>query len=207
MIQSNFSDVVLIALTSMVICFVCGIRARWFVLALLIIIPVTYKITLSNPDGIRYQRIHTFFSKEESPPDLKTQIDFSMEAIKAGGFWGKGIGQGALKIRMPEVHGDFVFTSLVEESGFLGVLFYLILVGVFAAISYMIAWLNNDRFIQFLAFGLVTPIVIQTLMNIAVVANIIPTTGVPLPFVSSGGTSLLVTLAGAALLVNIVEGM
>jgi cell division protein FtsW len=205
MIQSNFSDVVLIALTSMVICFVSGIRARWFVLALLIIIPVTYKITLSNPDGIQYRRIHTFLSKEESPPELRTQIDFSMEAIKSGGFWGKGIGQGALKIRMPEVHGDFVFASFVEETGFLGVLFYLVLVGVFAGISYTIAWLNKDRFIQILAFGLVTPIIIQTLMNIAVVAHIIPTTGVPLPFVSSGGTSLLVTLASAALLVNMAR--
>jgi cell division protein FtsW len=106
---------------------------------------------------------------------------------------------------MPEVHGDFVFASFVEESGFLGVLFYLVLVGVFAGISYMIAWLNKDRFIQFLAFGLVTPIVVQTLMNIAVVAHIIPTTGVPLPFVSSGGTSLLITLASAALLVNMAR--
>ncbi|MDR0495159.1 MAG: FtsW/RodA/SpoVE family cell cycle protein [Treponema sp.] len=206
LIQSNFSDAVLIALTSMAICFISGIRVRWFVLALLLVIPAAYAVTLSDPGGVRYQRIKTFLSKEESPPELKTQIDFSVEAIKAGGFWGKGIGQGGLKIRMPEVHGDFVFASFVEESGFLGVLFYLALVGVFAAISYMTAWMDKNRFIQFLSFGLVTPIVVQTLMNIAVVARIIPTTGVPLPFVSSGGSSLLVTLAGAALIVNMARG-
>jgi cell division protein FtsW len=136
---------------------------------------------------------------------MRTQIDFSLEAVKAGGFWGKGIGQGTLKIRMPEVHGDFVFASFVEESGFLGVLLYLALIGVFAGMGSVVAWKSSNRFIQILAFGLVTPIVIQTLLNIAVVVHVIPTTGVPLPFVSSGGSSLLVTLCAAALLVNITR--
>jgi cell division protein FtsW len=103
------------------------------------------------------------------------------------------------------VHGDFVFASFVEETGFLGVLFYLMLVGAFAAIGYMVVWRSNNRFIQLFAFGLVTPIAVQTLLNIAVVVHIIPTTGIPLPFVSSGGSSLLVTLVAAALLVNITR--
>ena len=205
LIQSNFSDAALIALTSMIICFIAGIRLRWFALALAAILPIGYKLIFGNKDGRWYQRIVNFFSQGESPPDLRTQVDFSLEAIRAGGFWGKGIGQGTVKIRVPEVHGDFVFASFVEETGFLGVLFYLVLIGAFAAIGYMVAWRNKNRFIQFLAFGLVTPIVIQTLLNIAVVACIIPTTGVPLPFVSSGGTSLLTTLVSAALLVNMTR--
>ena len=205
LIQSNLSDAVLIALTSLLICFIAGIRLRWFALVLLIAAPVAHRLIFSNKDGRWYQRIVSWFSRDTSSPVLKTQIDFSLEAIKAGGFWGKGIGQGTVKIRMPEVHGDFVFASFVEESGFLGVVFYLVLMGVFAGIGYMVAWRSKNRFIQLLAFGLVTPIVIQTLLNIAVVANIIPTTGVPLPFVSSGGSSLLVTLVSAALLVNITR--
>jgi len=205
LIQSNLSDAVLIALTSMVICFIAGIRLRWFAVVLLAIVPFVHWLIFTNREGRWYQRIASFYSREQSSPDLRTQIDFSLEAIKSGGFWGKGIGQGTLKIRMPEVHGDFVFASFVEESGFLGVLFYLILIGIFAGIGYMVAWRNSNRFIQFLAFGLVTPIVLQTLLNIAVVVHIIPTTGVPLPFVSSGGTSLLVTLVSAALLVNITR--
>jgi len=205
LIQSNLSDAILIALFSMVICFIAGIRLRWFALALAAVLPVVYKLIFGNKDGRWYQRIANFFSPEESPPELKTQIDFSLEAIRSGGFWGKGIGQGTIKTRLPEVHGDFVFASFVEETGFLGILFYLVLIGAFAAIGYMVAWRNKDRFIQFLAFGLVTPIVVQTLLNIAVVARIIPTTGVPLPFVSSGGTSLLVTLVSAALLVNMAR--
>jgi cell division protein FtsW len=205
LIQSNLSDAILLALTSILICFVAGIRLRWFAMVLLAVIPVAYRLIFGNKDGRWYQRIATWFSQEPSAPDMRTQIDFSLEAVKVGGLWGKGIGQGTIKIRMPEVHGDFVFASFVEESGFLGVFFFFILIGLFAGISYRVAWKSNNRFFQLLAFGLITPIVMQTLLNIAVVVHIIPTTGVPLPFVSSGGTSLLVTLCAAALLVNITR--
>ena len=205
LIQSNLSDAILLALTSFLICFVAGIRLRWFAAVLLAVTPIAHRLIFGNKDGRWYQRIATWFSQEPSSPDMRTQIDFSLEAVKAGGFWGKGIGQGTLKIRMPEVHGDFVFASFVEESGFLGVLLYLALIAVFAGIGYAVAWKSGSRFIQIFAFGLVTPIVIQTLLNIAVVVHIIPTTGVPLPFVSSGGSSLLVTLCAAALLVNITR--
>ena len=203
--QSNFSDAVFLALMSMLICFIAGIRLRWFILALLIVILAAYALIFSDEGGIRYQRIHDFFSNEASPPELREQIDFSLDAIRSGGFWGKGIGQGTVKIIVPEVHGDFVFASFAEETGFLGVLFYLFLIGVFAGIGYMAAWRSKERFARILAFGLVTPIVLQTLLNIAVVVEAVPTTGVPLPFVSSGGSSLLTTLIGAALLVNVTR--
>jgi cell division protein FtsW len=205
LIQSNLSDAVLIAVASLFICFVAGIRLRWFAVILLILMPVVHRLIFSNREGRWYQRVSSWFFREQSSPEYMTQIDFSLEAVKAGGFWGKGIGQGTLKIRMPEVHGDFIFASFVEESGFLGVLIYFTLIGLFAGIGYLVAWRSKDRFVQILAFGLVTPIIMQTLLNIAVVADIIPTTGVPLPFVSSGGTSLLVTLVSAALLVNMAR--
>jgi cell division protein FtsW len=203
--QSNFSEAALIALISMVICFVSGIRLRWFALALVLMIFIGYQLTVGDPEGRWYERIKNFISKTPDEYGEKYQSDLSLEAIKTGGFWGKGIGQGTLKIKMPEVHGDFVFASFVEESGFLGVLFYLVLMGFYAWIGYKVSWQINDRYYQLLAFGLVTPIVIQTLLNIAVVAKIVPTTGVPLPFVSSGGSSLLATLISAALLVNITR--
>lgn len=203
--QSNFSDAIFIAMIGLLVCFISGLRFRFFILALLLLLPFLYKVTYGNPDGIRYQRIQSYLSKDESPSYARTQLDISEEAIKSGGFWGKGIGQGTWKVSVPEVHGDFVFASFVEESGFLGVLIYLILIGVFAFVGFTVAWQNKSRFIQFFTFGLITPIVIQTLMNIAVVARIIPTTGVPLPFISSGGSSLLITLAGSALLFNMTR--
>jgi cell division protein FtsW len=203
--QSNFSEAALIALISMVTCFVSGIRLRWFAIALALMILVGYQLTVGNPEGRWYERIHNFISKTPDEYGEKYQSDLSLEAVKAGGFWGKGIGQGTLKIKMPEVHGDFVFASFVEESGFLGVMFYIVLIGFFAWAGYKAAWRSGDRYSQLLAFGLVTSIVIQSLLNIAVVGRIVPTTGIPLPFVSSGGSSLLATLVSCALLVNITR--
>jgi cell division protein FtsW len=203
--QSNFSEAALIALISMVICFVSGIKLRWFAAVLVLMIFVGYQLTFGNTEGRWYERIQNFVSNAPDESGAKYQSDLSLEAVKAGGFWGKGIGQGTLKVRLPEVHGDFVFASFVEESGFLGVLFYLLLLGFFAWTGYRVAWKSDDRYFQLLAFGLVTSVVIQTLLNIAVVGKIVPTTGIPLPFVSSGGSSLLATLIGAALLVNIAR--
>jgi cell division protein FtsW len=203
--QSNFSEAALIALISMVICFVSGIKLRWFAVVLALMILVGYQLVFGDPEGRWYERVQNFVSKAPDQYGEKYQSDLSLEAVKAGGFWGKGIGQGTLKVRMPEVHGDFVFASYVEESGFLGVLFYLLLLGFFAWTGYRVAWRSDDRYYQLLAFGLVSSVVIQTLLNIAVVAKIVPTTGIPLPYVSSGGSSLLETLIGAALLVNIAR--
>jgi len=203
--QSNFSEAALIAMIGIAICFVAGIRLRWFVLGLFLLIPIFYQLTFGDTEGRWYQRIQSFISNTPDQYGEKYQSELSLEAIKSGGFWGKGIGQGTLKVRMPEVHGDFVFASFVEESGFLGVFFYLVLLGFFAWIGYIIAWRGEDRYYQLLAYGLVTPVVIQTLLNIAVVAKIVPTTGVPLPFVSSGGSSLLATLINAALLLNVTR--
>ena len=203
--QSNFSEAVLITLTSFIICFAAGIRLRWFAAAIAVLTPIFWLLISSNKEGRWYQRISSFLSKEPDPAGAGYQIMQSIDAIKSGGFWGKGIGQGLLKTRMPEVHGDFVFASYAEESGFIGVAFYLALIGLFAWIGYLTAWRSRDRFSQIFAFGLVTSIVVQTLLNIAVVVNLIPTTGIPLPFVSSGGSSLLITLIASALLVNMAR--
>jgi cell division protein FtsW len=203
--QSNFSEAVLIAAISFVICFISGIRLHWFAIALVVLAVSSVFLVYGDMDGRWYNRIANFGKQNLDPDDSGYQIILSVDAVRSGGFWGKGIGQGTLKTRMPEVHGDFVFASYVEESGFLGVLVYLALMGLYAFIGYFVALRSSNFFAQLLAFGLVTPVVIQTLMNIAVVADMIPTTGVPLPFVSSGGSSLLMTLAGAALLVNVTR--
>ena len=203
--QSNFSEAVIIAASSFIICFVSGIRLHWFGIALVILAIASVFLIYGDREGRWYNRMANFGQQRLDPTDTGYQITLSEEAIKSGGFWGKGIGQGTVKTRMPEVHGDFVFASYVEESGFLGVMLYLFLVGIYGFIGYFVACRSRDFFTQLLAFGLVTPVIIQTLMNVAVVADIIPTTGVPLPFVSSGGSSLLMTLISAALLVNVTR--
>jgi len=204
-LQNNLSELVLIILISAAVCFVAGIRIRWFVIAVILFAPIGHRLILGDTEGRWYQRLRIFIDPGQDMFGARYQTDMSMEAIRSGGFWGRGIGQGVVKTRIPEVHGDFVFASYAEEFGLLGVFLHLVLIGAFAGIVFYIVWRSRDRFSQLLAFGLVTPIVLQTLLNVAVVANAVPTTGIALPFVSSGGSSLLMTLCASALLVNLAR--
>ena len=196
--QKNFSELLFISTMSIIICFVGGVRFRQIVLLIMLLIAGSLLMVSTDKEQKIKTRLGDFINGNHG-----YQITQSINAIESGGFWGKGIGQGTLKTRMPEVHGDFVFASYVEESGFLGVLLYLACFGFFVFFGYSAALRNQTRFGQILAFGLVTSLTIQTLINILVVAGGVPVTGVPLPFVSSGGTSLLMTLVSAALIVKI----
>jgi cell division protein FtsW len=162
-------------------------------LALILVVFVLY----TNDKGKIKSRIDDFTGRKGY------QVEMSLDAIKSGGFWGKGIGQGTLKVKTPEIHGDFVFASYAEESGFLGVLFYFILLGVFVWLGFREAWRSRSCFSRILGIAMVMSVAVQTMINIAVVANIIPTTGIPLPFISSGGSSLLMTLVISGLIVNV----
>ena len=204
-LQNNFSEMVLIVLISLAVCFVAGMHRGWFGFAAVLAVATGYVLTFGNRDGRWFRRLDMFFNPAQDASGGMTQIDMSLEAIRAGGFLGRGIGQGTLKTRIPEVHGDFVFASFAEEFGLLGVFLHLVLLGAFAGISFYIVSRNRNMFSQLLGFGLVAPIVMQTLLNVAVVANAVPTTGVALPFVSSGGSSLLITLCASALLVNLAR--
>jgi cell division protein FtsW len=124
--------------------------------------------------------------------------------VASGAFWGRGIGHGVRKIAsVPEVQSDFIFAAYAEEAGFIGVFLFWILFAVFAVRGYRAALNSEDRFRQLLAGGLVTVIVSQTLLNVAVVVGALPATGVPLPFFSAGGSSLATTLLTAGLIVNV----
>jgi len=199
--QKNLSDAVLIALFSFFICLASGIRVGWFALALAIIIPIGFAFINSDETWNKRWNNHWKPLSTLNDKDEGYQIIHSIRALEAGGFSGVGIGHGERKINVPEVHGDFVFSSYAEETGFLGVLLYLALTGSFAGICYIVAWQSKDRFIQLFVFGLITPIVLQILINISVVARILPVTGIPLPFFSSGGTSMLVMLIISTFLV------
>jgi cell division protein FtsW len=114
------------------------------------------------------------------------------------------LGQGVRKVAsVPEIQSDFVFASFAEEAGFIGVLLFTVCFLIFALRAYKIAFACTNTFYKLLVFALTTGIVSQTLMNIAVVSGAIPATGVPLPFFSAGGSSLLMTLIASGLIVNI----
>ncbi|MDR1576258.1 MAG: putative lipid II flippase FtsW [Treponema sp.] len=200
--QNNFSTAVLIAVNTLVIFFLAGVRYRYFFAAAIMFLPVSALLILTKEHRVR--RFISYFRPEWDPLGAGFQVRSSLLTIMSGGFWGKGIGQGTRKIAsVPEIQSDFIFSAFAEEAGLLGVALCFILFAVFAFQGYRGAWKSGSRFKRLLAAGLVTSIVSQTLLNIAVVSGSVPATGIPLPFFSAGGSSLATTLVCAGLIVNV----
>ena len=131
------------------------------------------------------------------------QIVQSLYAIGSGGWFGLGIGQSRQSTFVPEAHNDIIFAIIVEELGFIGAALILLLFGIFIWRGIVVAINAPDTFGSLLACGIVFGIAFQALINVAVVTNSIPNTGVTLPFISYGGTSLIVSMALAGVLLNI----
>jgi cell division protein FtsW len=138
------------------------------------------------------------------PADLSYQVNASLRAIRAGGWWGKGLGQGTLKVRsIPEVQSDFVFAAWAEETGLAGVLLFAGLWLLLIQRSFVIAFRATDAYRSHIAFGMACYLAIQTLINVMVVSGVAPATGIPLPFFSSGGSSLLSVAAAGGFIYNV----
>ncbi|MCL2232353.1 MAG: putative lipid II flippase FtsW [Treponema sp.] len=200
--QNNFSTAAFLALNALFMFFIAGIKARYFFSALFMLLPTAALLVLQKEHRIR--RFLSYIQPEFEPLGAGFQVNASVQTISSGGFWGAGIGQGTRKIsNVPEVHSDFIFSSFAEEKGFLGILVFCFLFGAFAIRGYMVSMRSENHFNRLLGCGLVTMIISQALLNIAVVSGALPATGVPLPFFSAGGSSLITTLIMAGLIVNI----
>jgi cell division protein FtsW len=203
-IQNNFSTAVFIVFNAMIIFFLAGVRYRYFLAATAMIIPVSVLLIFTKEHRVR--RLVSFLRPEWDPMGAGFQVSASRDAIISGGLWGKGIGEGTRKIaNIPEIHSDFIFSAYVEETGFIGILLFFALLTVFGFLGYRAAWRCENMFGRLLAAGLTTLIVSQSLLNIAVVSGALPATGIPLPFFSAGGSSLVTTLICAALIVNVAR--
>ncbi|OGF18866.1 cell division protein FtsW [Candidatus Falkowbacteria bacterium RIFCSPLOWO2_12_FULL_45_10] len=149
-------------------------------------------------------RFRCFFDASYSPEEVCYQIDQSLIAVGSGGFWGKGFGNSRQKFRyLPEVQGDAIFPIIAEETGFI---FSVMLVLLYVFLFYR-GWLVSQRapdvYGRLIAIGIVTWFSAQAFINIAGMINFIPMTGVPLPFVSYGGSAMMAALAAAGILVNV----
>jgi len=201
-LQNNFSTAVFLAFNALFIFFLAGVRFRYFFSALFMFLPTATILVLKKEHRIR--RFLSYIQPDFEPQGAGYQVNSSVLSISSGGFWGKGIGQGTRKIAsVPEIHSDFIFSSFAEEMGFLGVMFFFVLFAIFAVRGYVDSMNNEKPFNRLLGCGLVTMIVSQVLLNIAVTAGALPATGVPLPFFSAGGSSLATTLVMAGLVVNV----
>ena len=147
-----------------------------------------------------------FLNPEADPRGAGFHIMQSLIAVGTGGWHGLGLMEGRQKLfYLPEPHTDFIFANVCEELGLIGA---LCTVGLFCFLGYRglrAAVLSTDPFARFLAFGFSVTILVQAFFNISVVVALLPTKGIPLPFISSGGTSVFITLASMGVLLNITR--
>jgi len=150
------------------------------------------------------KRLTIFLHPELDPQGIGYHINQALLAVGSGGFFGLGLGYSRQKYAyLPEVTGDSIFAVVAEELGFVLTLVFIILIGCFLWRGFRIAQRAPDNFGRYLAVGIVTWLSWQTCINIASMLNILPLTGVPLPFVSAGGTALVVCLSAVGILTNI----
>ena len=205
LLQRDYST----ALIFTAICFFLFIAAgtRFFYLFYMLSIVGIPGLLILLTETYRLKRVVGFIFKDIDPTGLNYQVNASLAAIKSGGLTGTGLGNGIYKLgRLPEVQSDFIFASFVEENGFLGGSFIIILFGLLAYAGYKgsIRLRESDPYLYFLGFGITSIIIWQALLNIGVVTGIVPPTGIPLPFFSQGGSSLLVTLGMSGLLCKVI---
>ena len=152
------------------------------------------------------RRIAAFLRPEEWTDSAAYQANQSLIALGSGGLWGKGLGRGICKYgHLPEDTTDFIFAIIGEELGFVGNAAVIVLFIAFVWLGIMLILRCRDRFGRLLASGIVLAIAIQAALNIGVVTVVLPTKGIPLPFVSAGGTSMLLSAAAVGVLLNIAK--
>lgn len=152
----------------------------------------------------RLNRILTFLNPELDPKGIGYHINQALIAVGSGGILGLGLGHSRQKFYyLPEPVGDSIFAVLAEEIGFIGSLVLVILFILFALRGFKIAKNSPDDFGKLLGIGITSWVIVQSFINISAITSIIPFTGVPLPFISYGGTSILFLLAGVGILLNI----
>jgi len=184
--------------------YLAGAQTRYFAIGFAAAAPVLYYMLFHV--AWRRARMMAFFHPEADPRGTGFHILQSLIAVGTGGFRGLGLMEGRQKLfYLPEPHTDFIYANVCEELGLIGALFVVALFVMLGYRGLRAAFLSTDPFARFMAFGLTTAILVQAFFNISVVLALLPTKGIPLPFISSGGTSVFITLAGMGVLLNITR--
>jgi cell division protein FtsW len=200
--QPDFGSVAILCALTWVMLFAGGVRLMHLLLPLVALVPAAYFFMINAP--YRLERLLTFLNPWKYQSDEGYQVIHSLMAFGSGGVFGSGIGKGYQKLfYLPEPHTDFVFSVIGEELGMIGVLIILVLYGAILWRGVLIAWRTRDPFGQLLAIGLTMAIGFQVGINMSVALGLLPTKGLTLPFMSYGGTSLLINMAAVGMLLNI----
>jgi len=200
--EPDLGSAIIIAMIAFVVLFAGGARISHMIYALILaLIPVCFSIL---EVGYRKDRIMAFFRPESDPQGAAFQPLHFKIALGSGGLWGLGPGRGKEKLfYLPTPHTDSIFAVLGEEFGFIGTTLIVVLFFAMALRGLMIARRAPERFGKLLAVGLTSIICLQAAINMAVVTVLLPTTGTTLPFISYGGSSLIICLAAVGILLNI----
>ncbi len=194
---------VCMAVTALML-YLAGARKRYFAVGAALASPIMYYMLFHVK--FRRDRMLAFVDPEADPRGTGFHILQSLIAVGTGGIHGLGLMEGRQKLfYLPEVQTDFIFANVCEELGLIGA---LLVVGLFVVLGYRglrAAFLSTDPFARFLAFGITTAVLIQAFFNMSVVLALLPTKGIPLPFISSGGTSIFITLASMGVLLNVTR--
>ncbi|MFW2372996.1 MAG: putative lipid II flippase FtsW [Gammaproteobacteria bacterium] len=205
LLEPDFGASVVIMATVMGMMFLGGVKLLQFVTIITLFSAAAAVLVLSS--SYRLQRLTTFINPWADPFDSGFQLTQSLIAIGSGGWTGSGLGSSVQKLfYLPEAHTDFVFAVMAEELGLLGVIVVIALFGALVLRSFMIARraeVNGHLFSAFLAYGIGIWLGLQALINIGVNMGVLPTKGLTLPFMSYGGSSLIVCCAAVGLLLRI----
>ncbi len=192
-LERHFSGILIILAIGASMMFLGGVQLRWFTIggAAVAVFAVIYLTTM----GYASDRVTAWRDPMSDPSDTGYQILQSLYAIGSGGLMGLGFGKSRQKyLYLPEEHNDYIFPIVCEELGFVGALVIILLFILLIVRGYWIAMHARDRFGALMAAGLTTHMALQTFLNIGVVTNFLPATGISLPFFSYGGTALLLQL-------------
>jgi len=201
-LQPNFSSGILLVLIALTVLYVGGAKLK-HILSSLLLFFAGGSIAAMVYSHSR-ERILSFISSIQSGTDMNLQVKQALYSLGSGGIVGVGIGNSMQSnLFLPEAYGDFIFAILGEELGFIGTTFVLAGYLLLFVAGILIAKKAKDRFGQLLAFGITISIITYAIVNIAVTTGLLPTTGLPLPFISYGGTSLLFVCVGIGILINI----
>lgn len=202
--QPDFGSASIILFLSVYILFFAGIKMRYLWGGLLLLAPMLLVLLLGQ--DYRRKRILAFLNPWEDPSDVGYQIVQSFAAFHSGGIWGVGLGNSKEKLFfLPEAHTDFIFAVIGEELGLFGALAIILAFAVIAIRGFRIAKDCPDFSGKLLAAGCTCFIVFQALLNIFVVTGMLPTKGLPLPFVSYGGSSLVMSFIACGILFSVAN--
>ncbi|MBQ8063179.1 MAG: putative lipid II flippase FtsW [Clostridia bacterium] len=204
--ENHVSGTLLIFAIGVMLMYLAGFNYKWFVLAIVAGV-ILVIVVVNNPSILpehAQPRILSWIDKSYDPLGVRWQTNQAVYAIGSGGFFGVGLGNSKMKqLYVSEPQNDFIFSIICEELGFIGALFIVILFGLLVWRGFLIGIQAKDKFGSLLAMGIVFQVGLQAALNIGVVTDVLPNTGISLPFFSYGGTSLLMLIFEMGVVISV----